>query len=65
MTTPRELSLEQQFSLSSFKLQVDQMSQEQAQQFLVDLYEHMMVRENMYQHFLKHQWGLESSPTQF
>ncbi len=61
MNQPAELSLEQQFSLTSFKLQVNQMSREQAQEFLINLYEHMMVRENMYQHFLKHQWGLEPS----
>ena len=59
MNQPVELSLEQQFNLSSFKLQVGQMSREQAQEFLINLYEHMMVRENMYQHFLRHHWGLE------
>ncbi|MFO7028661.1 NblA-related protein [Limnospira fusiformis CCALA 023] len=53
------LSLEQQFNLSSFRMQVNQMSREQAQEFLVNLYEQMLVRENMYQHFLKYQWGLE------
>ncbi|MGC9527709.1 MAG: NblA/ycf18 family protein [Limnospira sp.] len=57
-----DLSLEQQFNLSSFKMQVNQMSREQAQEFLVNLYEQMLIRENMYQHFLKYQWGLESSP---
>ncbi|MGB3534941.1 MAG: NblA/ycf18 family protein [Microcoleaceae cyanobacterium] len=59
MSQPTELTLEQKFNLSSFKMQVHQMSQEQAQEFLVNLYEQMMIRENMYQHFLKHQWGLE------
>ena len=59
MNQPTELTLEQQFNLSSFKMQVNQMSQEQAQEFLVSLYEQMMIRENMYQHFLKHKWGLE------
>jgi hypothetical protein len=61
MNQPTELTLEQQFNLSSFKMQVDQMSQEQAQEFLVSLYEQMMIRENMYQHFLKYKWGLEPS----
>ncbi|EDZ94467.1 MULTISPECIES: NblA/ycf18 family protein [Oscillatoriales] len=56
---PSSLSLEQQFNLSSFRMQVNQMSREQAQEFLVNLYEQMLVRENMYQHFLKYQWGLE------
>lgn len=56
------LSLEQQFSLRSFETQVDRMSHEQAQDFLVKLYEQMMLRETMYKHFLKHEWGLESHP---
>lgn len=54
-----ELSLEQQFSICSFKTQVEKMSHEQAQNFLVQLYEQMMVREATYKHLLKHQWGLE------
>lgn len=62
MSQPAELTLEQQFSLRSFETQVHQMSREQAQEFLVKLYEQMVMRENMYKHFLKHQWGLESGP---
>ncbi len=62
METPMELSLEQRFSVRSFENQVQKMSQAQAQDFLVQLYEQMMMRENMYKHFLKHQWGLESGP---
>ncbi|EAW33710.1 NblA/ycf18 family protein [Lyngbya sp. PCC 8106] len=64
MNQPSELSIEQQFNLSSFKMQVNQMSREQAQEFLVSLYEQMMVRENMYQQFLKYQWGLEPGSDQ-
>lgn len=59
---PVELTLEQQFSLRSFETQVERMSREQAQEFLVKLYEQMMMRETMYKHFLKHQWGIESGP---
>lgn len=62
MNEPAELSLEQQFSLCSFKTQVTDMSREQAQDFLVKLYEQMMLRETMYRHFLKHHWGLEPNP---
>lgn len=57
-----ELTLEQKFRLQSFKSQVSRMSHEQAQQFLVELYEQMMVRETMYKHFLKHQWGIGDGP---
>ena len=62
MSHPTELSLEQQFSICSFQTQVKQMSREQAQDFLINLYEQMIVRENMYKAFLKHQWGLEDNP---
>jgi hypothetical protein len=58
-----QLSLEQEFSLRSFESQVASMSREQAQQFLVKLYENMMMREATYKHLLKHQWGLEGSPS--
>ncbi|HEY9697167.1 MAG TPA: NblA/ycf18 family protein [Trichocoleus sp.] len=60
MSQPIELSLEQQFNLRSFETQVERMSREQAQDFLIKLYEQMMVKENMYKHFLKHQWGIEA-----
>jgi hypothetical protein len=56
------LSLEQQFNLRSFESQVERMSREQAQDFLVKLYEQMMRRETMYKHFLKHEWGIGSPP---
>ncbi|MCU0527733.1 MAG: NblA/ycf18 family protein [Elainella sp. Prado103] len=62
MDRPVELSLEQQFSLRSFETQVEKMSHEQAQHFLVKLYEQMMLRETMYKHFLKHEWGIEPRP---
>ena len=62
MSQPIELSLEQQFSIRSFETQVQQMSREQAQDFLVKLYEQMMMRETMYKQFLKHEWGIGSSP---
>lgn len=59
MSQPIELSLEQQFNIRAFENQVDQMSLDQAQQFLKETYKQMMMRETMYQHFLKQHWGLE------
>jgi hypothetical protein len=58
MSHEQDLSLEQQFSLRSFETQVRQMDRQQAQEFLVKLYEQMLVRENDYKEVLKHQWGL-------
>jgi hypothetical protein len=58
MNQPFELSLEQQFSIKSFANQVQHMSREQAQEFLLMLYQQMMIKETMYQEFLKHEWKL-------
>lgn len=63
MNQPFELSLEQQFSIRAFETQVQKMNHEQAQDFLVKLYEQMMIKEATYQHLLKHQWGLEEGPS--
>lgn len=57
-----ELSLEQKFNLRSFETQVQRMSREQAQDFLVELYRQMIVRETLYKEFIKQEWGLSSSP---
>jgi Phycobilisome degradation protein nblA len=54
-----QLTLEQQFNIRSFETQVAMMSHEQAQEFLVDLYKQMIMRESTYKELLKHQWGLD------
>ncbi len=59
MSKSFDLSLEQQFSIRSFEHQVKDMSQAQAQEFLVNLYKQMMLQENSYKTLLKHQWGIE------
>jgi Phycobilisome degradation protein nblA len=59
MSKSFDLSLEQQFSIRSFEHQVKDMSQVQAQEFLVNLYRQMMLQENSYKNLLKHQWGIE------
>jgi Phycobilisome degradation protein nblA len=59
MSTSFDLSLEQQFNIRSFEHQVKDMSHAQAQEFLVDLYRQMVLRENSYKSLLKQQWGME------
>ncbi len=59
MDQSKSLSMEQQFSLHAFKTQVSQMDLMQAQDFLLELYEQMMVRESLYREVLRHEWGLE------
>ncbi|MGI0490584.1 NblA/ycf18 family protein [Alkalinema pantanalense CENA528] len=54
-----ELTLEQQFNLRSFATLVRDMSREQAQEFLVSLYEQMLIKDAYYKHFLRQEWGVE------
>jgi hypothetical protein len=60
MNQPMKLSLEQEFSLRIVTDQVHQISREQAQIFLLKLYEQMMIQETSYQELLKHEWKLDS-----
>lgn len=52
------LSLEQQFELRRFSDQVQQLSQAQAQVFLVDLYKHMLLKEATYNQLLQKEWEI-------
>ncbi|AFY35434.1 NblA/ycf18 family protein [Calothrix sp. PCC 7507] len=58
-----ELTLEQEFSIRCFAGQVQQMSREQAQEFLILQYKQMMIRETMFQEILKHNWKLDIDST--
>ncbi len=58
MNKPIELSLEQEFSLRSFADLVQQMSREQAQEFLIEMHKQMVIQKTMYEEFLKHEWKL-------
>ncbi|MBD2165704.1 NblA/ycf18 family protein [Calothrix sp. FACHB-156] len=60
MNQPIKLSLEQEFSLRSFANQVQYMSHEQAQAFLLKLYEQMLIQEANYKELLKQEWKLDS-----
>jgi hypothetical protein len=57
-----QLSMEQEFSIRSFADQVKHLSREEAQDFLVNLYRQMMMKETMYKHFLAQEWGIASPP---
>ncbi len=51
-----ELTLEQDFSLRSFSDLVQQMSHKQAQAFLIEQHKLMMIRDSLYQDFLRQEW---------
>jgi hypothetical protein len=59
MNQPMKLSLEQEFNIRCFADKVQHMSHEQAQEFLLVLYEQMMIRETTFQQLLKHEWRLD------
>lgn len=56
-----ELSIEQQFQIAAFNQQVENMTLEQAQEFLIMLHEQMIIKEVAYTQLLKHEWGIEVS----
>jgi Phycobilisome degradation protein nblA len=53
MNFPIELTLEQQFRLQNLKDQVKNLSQEEAQEFLLEVLRQMMVKDNLVKHLLK------------
>lgn len=58
MDDHRQLTLEQEFSQRTFADQVERMSHEQAQAFLINLHREMIARENLYRDMLKEAWGI-------
>ncbi|AFZ48256.1 Phycobilisome degradation protein nblA [Cyanobacterium stanieri PCC 7202] len=53
MQPPANLSLEQQFKLEVLKEQVKTLSQEQAQNYLIEVFRQMMVKDNLVKHLMK------------
>ncbi|GAB4534396.1 MAG: hypothetical protein Tsb0014_20550 [Pleurocapsa sp.] len=48
-----ELSLEQQFKLKVLQEQVQDLTREQAQEYLLEMFRQMMVKDNLMKHLLK------------
>ncbi len=63
MNQVTELTLEQEFGCKLFAEQVQRMSHEQAQEFLIEQNRLMVVRETLYREFLKQAWQLGSEFT--
>lgn len=53
METPGQLTLEQQFKLQVFRDQVKGLTQEQAQEYLLEVLRQMMVKDNLFKNLLK------------
>jgi len=52
-TAPGNLSMEQQFKLKLLQDQVQNLSLEQAQEYVVEVMRQMMVKDNLVKHLLK------------
>ena len=48
-----ELSLEQQFSLSKYELHVKELSPDRAQEFLIEAFRQLMVKDNVIRSLVK------------
>lgn len=59
-----ELSLtpEQAFAVAKFKLQIQSLTREEAQQRLVAMYEEWLKRSNEYEREIGQRWGITSEP---
>jgi hypothetical protein len=57
-----DLSLEQQFSLRQSETVVANLSQAQAQQFLMEVLQQLVIKDNVIRALLKSQLGIETAP---
>ena len=53
MNGRNELSLEQQFKLQVLSEQVKTLSQKEAQEYLLEMFRQMMVKDNLFKHLIK------------
>jgi hypothetical protein len=53
METPAQLTMEQEFKLQVLRDQVKGLTQEQAQEYLIEVFRQMMVKDNLMKHLLK------------
>ncbi len=54
MELTAQLSLEQQFNLKVFQERVQKLNQQEAQEYLLDMFRQMMVKDNSIKQMLKH-----------
>ena len=58
MSEPTQLTIEQKFHLRRLADQTKALSQQQAQELIVELQRQMMVKDNLYKQMIKHEWGI-------
>lgn len=52
------LTLEQQFNLRKVADRTKSLSQQQAQELIIELVRQLMVKDNLYKQIIKHEWGI-------
>ena len=62
MNQSDDLSLEQEFNLKLFADLVQNLTPEQAKEFLIELNQQMMLKDNLYRELLKQYMGIGSTP---
>jgi hypothetical protein len=62
MNQPVNLTLEQEFNLRVFSERVENLTPEQAKEFLVEINRQMMIRDNLYRDLLKQYMGMNTAP---
>lgn len=58
MSDQNSLSMEQQFNLRKIADQTKSLSQEQAQELVIELQRQIMIKDNIYKKLIQHEWGL-------
>ncbi|MCL2932330.1 MAG: NblA/ycf18 family protein [Trichodesmium sp. MAG_R03] len=53
MKMPSSLTMEQQFKLKVLREEVKSLSQEEAQEYLVEVLRQSMIKENFFKHWMK------------
>jgi hypothetical protein len=59
MNQPLNLTLEQEFNQRIFADRVQHLSRQEAQEMLIILHEHMMLKDNVYKALLSQDWERE------
>ena len=54
MNSSAQLSLEQQFKLKVFQEQIEKLTQQEAQEYLLEMFRLMMLKDNTIKQMLKH-----------
>lgn len=58
MSEQGKLTIEQEFNLRKVADQARALSQQQAQELIIELQRQMMIKDNIYKKLIKHEWRI-------